>query len=67
MALNPNTDVPNRPTRPTNSFHERYASDAEFKRQVDEGRRRVVNERNSKQLQGALDSIANKGGSPKLY
>lgn len=59
--LNPNTDVPNTPSRPTNSFHERYASDAEFKRQVDEGRRRATIERSSQQLQSVIKD------RPKLY
>ncbi len=48
---NPNTDRPNHASdRPTWSFHERYASDAEFKRQVDEGRKRANELRTTKQL-----------------
>lgn len=51
---NPNTDLPNHASKhPTWSFHERYASDAEFKRQVDEGRRRAAEIRTSKQLREA--------------
>lgn len=62
---NPLTDLPNNASRkPTWSFHERYASDAEFKRQVDEGRRRSRESATQQQIQSALD-MQNQGR--KLY
>ncbi len=65
-GANPNTDRPNHAsTKPTNSFHERYGSDAEFRRQVDEGRRRKAQERGLADLQSSLDVAA--GKRPKLY
>lgn len=36
------------------SFHERYASDAEFKRQIDEGQRRSKEKRELAALKNAL-------------
>ena len=53
---NPATDRPNHASdRPTWSFHERYASDAEFKRQVDDGRKRANELRTTKQLQNVAE------------
>ena len=63
---NPRTDRPNHASsKPTNSFHERYGSDAEFKRQVDEGRRRAAQERSLVQLKQSMD--IGSGKHPKLY
>jgi hypothetical protein len=64
--MNPNTDRPNHASdKPTWSFHERYGSDPEFKRQVDEARKRSADERNLTALKSSLDIANNKG--PKLY
>lgn len=65
MGYNPTTDLPNDASkRPTWSFHERYASDAEFKRQVDEARRRSA----SRQSQQALnDALKAQRDRKKLY
>lgn len=55
MAFNPLTDRPNHASdRPTWSFHERYAADAEFKRQVDDARRRAGERRTHAELKRAL-------------
>ena len=63
---NPNTDRPNHASsKPTWSFHERYQSDAEFKRQVDEARQRSAAERSLNALQTSLDLSRGKG--KKLY
>lgn len=63
---NPRTDRPNHASeKPTNSFHERYNSDAEFKRQVDEARQRVKQEQGLAQLKQSLNITQNKG--QKLY
>lgn len=65
-GANPATDRPNSASsKPTWSFHERYSSDAEFKRQVDEARKRSAAEKNTESLKTSLD-IANSKG-PKLY
>lgn len=65
-SLNPNTDRPNSPSaKPTWSFHERYASDAEFKRQIDEARKRSSEERGTAALKTSLDLTRGKG--TKLY
>lgn len=62
---NPSTDLPNSPSaKPTWSFHERYASDAEFKKQVDEARNRAAAERSTKALTTSLGMVANR---QKLY
>lgn len=62
---NPSTDLPNKPSaKPTWSFHERYASDAEFKRQVDEARARTTAERSLTALTTSLNMVKNK---EKLY
>lgn len=62
---NPRTDLPNHASsKPTWSFHERYNSDAEFKRQVDEGRQRRDAERNLIALQSSLDMVRKR---KKLY
>ena len=59
------TDRPNHASdRPTWSYHERYNSDAEFKRQVDEGRKRASADRSLKQIREATQAIR-KG--KKLY
>lgn len=62
---NPRTDLPNHASnKPTWSFHERYNSDAEFKRQVDEGRRRSKEIATTK----ALKAVAEVGKTrKKLY
>lgn len=63
---NPNTDRPNSASpRSTWQFHERYASDSEFKRQVDEARKRSAEERGTEALKTSLDMTRGKG--PKLY
>jgi hypothetical protein len=63
---NPLTDRPNHASsKPTWSFHERYASDAEFKRQVDEARKRSTSERNTVALKNSLSMT--QGKRPKLY
>jgi hypothetical protein len=65
-GANPNTDRPNHASsKPTWSFHERYASDAEFKRQVDEARKRSTSERNTVALKNSLNMT--QGKRPKLY
>jgi hypothetical protein len=65
-GTNPNTDRPNHASsKPTWSFHERYASDAEFKRQVDDARKRSAAERGTAALQTSLDLTRGKGR--KLY
>lgn len=65
-GANPNTDRPNSPSpKPTWSFHERYGSDPEFKRQVDDARQRAASEKNTVALKSSLDIVNNKG--PKLY
>jgi len=61
MSWAPNSDLPNSPNprpgggqSPTSwQFHERYASDPEFKRQVDEGRRK----NRAKKSFAALESV----------
>lgn len=64
--MNPATDRPNHASdKPTWSFHERYNSDAEFKRQIDEARKRSAAERTTAALKTGLDIVNNKG--PKLY
>lgn len=55
-----------RADKPTVGFHERYASDAEFKRQVDEARRRSATERSTAAFQESLAMTRGKGRS-KLY
>lgn len=66
-GANPATDRPNHASgKPTWSFHERYSSDAEFKRQVDEARRRSAQERSTANLQSSLNMTRGVGGS-KLY
>ena len=65
-GANPNTDRPNHASsKPTWSFHERYASDAEFKRQVDEARKRAAREHGTVALKTSLDLTRGKG--TKLY
>lgn len=44
-----------RPNAPDTGFHQRYNSDPEFKRQVDEGRKRSAAERTHRQLKESLD------------
>lgn len=41
--------------QPTVGFQDRYNSDAEFKRQVDEGRKRAAQKQSLKALQASLD------------
>lgn len=50
--------------KPTVSFKERYASDPEFKRQVDEGRKRHTADQNYAKLKDALAMSKTK---KKLY
>lgn len=65
-GTNPATDRPNHAsTKPTWSFHERYGSDAEFKRQVDEARRRVREDKSLSAIQSSLKMTRPGGG--KLY
>lgn len=40
--------------KPTIGFHDRYANDPEFKRQVDDGRKRAEASRNIRALKDAL-------------
>lgn len=63
MTFRPNSDRPNFPDsgsdtertgKRTWSFHERYASDPEFKRQVDEGRKRSAAQQNHDAVTAAL-------------
>lgn len=42
------------------SFHERYANDPEFKRQIDEGRVRARMNRDHKALKSALSMVQEK-------
>lgn len=61
----PLTDMPNRASaKPTWSFHERYASDAEFKRQVDDARNRRMAEQQQTARDTALNMVKNR---QKLY
>lgn len=61
----PLTDMPNRASaNPTWSFHERYASDAEFKRQVDDARKRRMQEQAQATLKTSLNMVQNR---QKLY
>lgn len=61
----PSTDLPNKPSpKATWSFHERYASDAEFKRQVDEARNRAAAEQSKQALTKSLGMFSN---GEKLY
>lgn len=63
---NPQTDRPNHASgKSTWSFHERYASDAEFKRQVDEARKRAAQERSTAALKESLEM--SRGNRKKLY
>ena len=65
-GANPATDRPNHASaKPTWSFHERYSSDAEFKRQVDEARKRSAQERSTSALKSSLEMV--QGKKPKLY
>ena len=48
----------------TSAFSERYATDAEFKKQVDEGRKRAEAERTRKEVSAALQMVPKK---QKLY
>lgn len=65
-GANPATDRPNHASaRPTWSFHERYQSDAEFKRQVDEARKRKAAEESHSAISSALKMTRPGGG--KLY
>ena len=50
---------------PTWNFKDRYASDAEFKRQVDEGRKKRTEASSLSALQSSLDLTRGKG--KKLY
>ena len=43
--------------KPTVGFHERYATDEEFKQQVDEGRKRAASNRDSASLKDSLSMI----------
>lgn len=62
---NPLTDMPNRASsKSTWSFHERYASDAEFKRQVDFARRQRMQDQSTEALSKSLNMVQNK---EKLY
>lgn len=75
MAQTFNSDRPNFPdsgsdtTRSKNpstwSFHERYASDSEFRRQIDEGRRRRAEEMGTTKLKKSL--AMTRGEGPKIY
>lgn len=61
----PLTDMPNRASpNPTWSFHERYASDAEFKRQVDDARHRRMQEQSTEALTKSLNMVSQR---QKLY
>lgn len=65
-GVNPATDRPNHASsKPTWSFHERYNTDAEFKRQVDEARKRSKADRGHATLISALEST--RPGGRKLY
>lgn len=48
----------------TVSFEDRYSSDPEFKKQVDEGRRRMKERETTKHVKAALDMVREK---KKLY
>lgn len=64
-GTNPLTDMPNRVSaQPTWSFHERYASDAEFKRQIDDARNRRMQEQATKTLTNSLNMTRDR---KKLY
>lgn len=61
----PLTDMPNRASaKPTWSFHERYASDSEFKRQVDFARRQRMQEQSTEALTNSLNMVNKR---QKLY
>lgn len=47
------------------AFEERYASDPEFKRQVDDGRKRATTKRNHNALKEALDMVRGVPGAGK--
>ena len=51
--------------KPTVGFHERYAHDAEFKRQVDDARKRASRERTTKALKASL--ALTRGQGTKSY
>lgn len=64
-GANPQTDRPNHASsNRTWSFHERYASDAEFKRQVDDAKRRQAQEQSTAAL---TNSLAMTSQGKKLY
>lgn len=52
---------------PTVSFKDRYASDAEFKRQVDEGRKRRDQDAAQETRKGALALIRGEKHASKRY
>lgn len=53
--MNPNTDRPNHASeKPTNSFHERYASDPAFKQQIDTARAQAQAKRTTQAVTTAL-------------
>mgnify|MGYP001564615826 CR=1 FL=1 len=57
MAPSDRTQVPdatNRTGGRTWGFHERYTNDAEFRRQIDEGRKRAQSKRELEALKSAL-------------
>lgn len=50
--------------KPTVSFHERYTSDPEFQRQVDEGRKRAAERRSQAALKDSLRMVRGEPGAP---
>lgn len=61
----PQTDLPNQASpKPTWSFHERYSSDPEFKRQVDYGRQQRAQEQSTAALTDSLNMVNKR---QKLY
>lgn len=54
--------------KPTIGFQERYAADAEFKRQVDEGRKRADTKRDHEALKASLAMIrGDRNAKRKIY
>jgi hypothetical protein len=54
-------------TKPTVGFHDRYANDPEFKKQVDEGRKRADTKRNHHALKESLAMSRGLPGAKKKY
>jgi len=53
--------------KPTIGFHDRYANDAEFKKQVDEGRKRSEVKRTHTALKESLAMSRGEPGSKKKF